>query len=161
MPREALLWLSQRLAEHAIPYQICGGLAAIGYGSKRALNDIDLFVPAEHFSKAVSIGDAFTSKPAGRYQEGEWDVEYVQFIVAATKIEVGNAAKLRVRNASSNVWTDVIIDFANNHQLDIMGVELPVMAPKDLIHYKRLLARDVNKLDIAAVKAYLNAQPRG
>jgi len=74
-----------------IPFQICGGLAAQGYGAERELNDIDLFVHGEHFATVVQAGQAFISKPAGHFCEEGWDLTYVQFKQAGIKVEVGNA----------------------------------------------------------------------
>lgn len=40
----AAQWIVGLLRDRSIPFLICGGLAAKGYGSERELNDIDLFV---------------------------------------------------------------------------------------------------------------------
>jgi hypothetical protein len=38
----AAQWIVRLLRDRDIPFLICGGLAAKGYGSERDLNDIDL-----------------------------------------------------------------------------------------------------------------------
>ncbi|MCG8053784.1 MAG: hypothetical protein AB2747_05170 [Candidatus Thiodiazotropha taylori] len=38
---KALSWIVSLLNQHQISFLICGGLAAIGYGSNRKLNDIE------------------------------------------------------------------------------------------------------------------------
>lgn len=38
-------WIVGLLRDKEIPFQICGGLAAKGYGAERELYDINLFVP--------------------------------------------------------------------------------------------------------------------
>ncbi|MCG7931477.1 MAG: hypothetical protein ABW125_18250 [Candidatus Thiodiazotropha lotti] len=89
---EALQWIVSLLNQHQIPFLICGGLAAIGYGSKRELNDIDLFVPGKLFKKVVLLGNEQIRKPPQRYCEVSegWGLEYVQFIYCGIKIDVGN-----------------------------------------------------------------------
>jgi hypothetical protein len=52
----AAQWIVELLRDRNIPFLICGGLAAKGYGSERDLNDIDLFVPGEDFSAVVQAG---------------------------------------------------------------------------------------------------------
>lgn len=56
MHQLAAQWIVALLRERNIPFVICGGLAAQGYGAKLELNDIDLFVPGEHFSSVVQAG---------------------------------------------------------------------------------------------------------
>ena len=41
---KALGWITQKLNEHKIAYQIVGGLAAKVYGSERELADIDIYI---------------------------------------------------------------------------------------------------------------------
>ena len=75
----AAQWIVGLLRDRNIPFLICGGLAARGYGSERDLHDIDLFVPGEHFLSVVQAGQAFVSKAAAHRQEEGWDLTYVQF----------------------------------------------------------------------------------
>ncbi|MCG7984840.1 MAG: hypothetical protein JAY90_19065 [Candidatus Thiodiazotropha lotti] len=75
--------------QHQIPFLICGGLAAIGYGSKRELNDIDLFVPGKLFKTVVLLGNEQIRKPPQRnceVSEG-WDLEYVHSSIVALKLK--------------------------------------------------------------------------
>lgn len=74
----AAQWIVKLLNDRSIPFLICGGLAAKGYGSERELNDIDLFVPGKYFSSVVQAGKDYVSKPAAHRQEEGWDVTYVQ-----------------------------------------------------------------------------------
>lgn len=61
MAVDALKWISSLLIEKDIPFAVCGGLAAIGYGSTRPLNDIDIFVPGKYFQMVVSAGSEHIS----------------------------------------------------------------------------------------------------
>ena len=157
MQTEALQWIAGVLIERQIPYQICGGLAAIAYGSDRPLNDIDLFVPRDRFAEVVSAGRPFISKPAQHYCEGEWDLEYVQFLVDGTKIEVGNASGARIRDAATGEWTALKIDFSKSQKSVLLGIEVPLMEAQDLISYKTTLGRTVDQLDIEAIKQHVEA----
>ena len=147
----AAQWIVGLLRERQIPFQICGGLAAQGYGAERELNDIDLFVPGEHFARVVQVGQAFISKPAGRYCEEGWDLTYVQFKQAGIKIEVGNAEGVKLFDAESETWVPLSIDFTRYHTANLLGLALPLMPKDDLMRYKSVLSRPVDIADIRAM----------
>lgn len=107
----AAQWIVGLLRDRNIPFQICGGLSAKGYGADRALNDIDLFVPDEHFMTVVQAGQAHISKPAAHYCEEGWDLTYVQFKYKDIKVEVGNAAGAHILDATSQTWVPLDYSF--------------------------------------------------
>ena len=63
MHQLAAQWIVELLGDRNIPFLICGGLAAKGYGFERDLNDIDLFVPGEHFSSVVQAKNLYLRLP--------------------------------------------------------------------------------------------------
>ncbi|WP_234238453.1 nucleotidyltransferase family protein [Billgrantia desiderata] len=144
----AAQWIVSLLRSGNIPFLICGGLAAKGYGASRPLHDIDLFVPAESFAQVVAGGQAFISKPARRYKEEGWDLEYVQFLYEGVKIEVGNASGASIYDVGRQVWTELAIDFSRYRPMTLLGLELPMMQKEDLIQYKTMLGRVVDEQDI-------------
>ncbi|MBW9259375.1 MAG: nucleotidyltransferase [Candidatus Thiodiazotropha sp. (ex. Lucinisca nassula)] len=150
---KALSWIVSLLNQHQIPFLICGGLAAIGYGSNRKLNDIDLFVTSNHFNKVVSLGNEYINKPAQRYCETTegWDLEYVQFVNHDIKIEIGNPAGAKIFDSSRHVWTPLKLDFSRVEYKTILGIEIPLMDQRALIDYKKKLRRPVDLQDIEAM----------
>lgn len=148
----AAQWIVKILRERNIPFLICGGLAAKGYGSERDLNDIDLFVPDEHFSSIVQAGREYISKAAKHYQEEGWDLSYVQFKYEGIKVEVGNADAPQIFDAHSNAWVPLNIDFSRYKTVNLLGLELPLMLEEDLIRYKTLLSRPVDIQDVRAIR---------
>ncbi len=147
----AAQWIVGLLRESNIPFLICGGLAAKGYGSKRELNDIDLFVPGEYFSSVVQAGQAFVSKTAAHRQEEGWDLTYVQFKYEGIKVEVGSANGPRIFDAGRETWVPLDIDFSRHAMVRLLGLELPLMLKEDLIQYKSALSRPVDVDDIRAI----------
>ena len=115
------------------------------------MNDIDLFVPGDRFQEVVTAGREFISKPAKRHREGEWDLEYVQFIYRSMKIEVGNAVEARIFNSRSKQWADLSVDFSSSKLVDLWGMQIPVMARTHLVQYKHVLNRSVDRQDIEAI----------
>lgn len=147
----AAQWIVSVLSDSDIPFLVCGGLAAQGYGSRRELNDIDLFVPGEHFESVVQAGQAFVSKAAAHRQEAGWDLTYVQFKYEGVKIEVGNAYGPRIFNAGKGAWVPLHIDFSRYTMVHVLGLDLPLMLKDELVQYKSVLARPVDIEDIRSI----------
>lgn len=154
MVNAALQWISDLLKEQDIPFVVCGGLAAIAYGSTRPLNDIDLFVPRQHFQQVISAASDHISKPAKRGREEGWHLEYIQFMYEGTKVEVGNAEQAEIFDSDSSEWKTLAIDFSRVNDVEVLGVKVPVMKVEDLISYKKKLDRPVDREDIAQIKRY-------
>lgn len=151
MHQLATLWIVGLLRDRNILFQICGGLAAKGYGAERELNDIDLFVPGEHFATVVQAGQAYISKPAKHYCEEGWDLTYVQFKYEGIKVEVGNADGAQIFDVASQTWVPLHIEFDRYETASVLGLELPLMLREDLIRYKTMLSRPVDIDDIRAM----------
>ena len=148
----AAQWIVGLLRDRNIPFLICGGLAAKGYGSERDLNDIDLFVPGEYFSSVVQAGQEFVSKAAAHRQEEGWDLTYVQFRYEGIKVEVGSADGPRIFDSSSETWVPLNIDFSRYKIVNLLDLELPLMLKEDLVRYKSALSRSVDIEDIRAIR---------
>lgn len=148
----ALKWIVELLRERDIPFLICGGLAATGYGSKRDLHDIDLFVPSAYFQDVVVAGKHFISKPATHYREEGWDLNYVQFKYGGVKVEVGNADGAQIYNTRAQMWVNLAIDFTRHEIVKVLGIDVPLMLREDLIKYKSLLSRPVDLEDIEVIR---------
>ena len=130
-------------------------LAVIGKVSAPAsriqVNDIDLFVPGEHFSSVVQAGQEFVSKAAAHRQEEGWDLTYVQFKYEGIKVEVGNANGPRIFDLGSQTWIPLNIDFSRYKTMHLLGLDLPLMLKEDLVRYKSALSRPVDIEDIRAI----------
>ncbi|MEW8323409.1 MAG: hypothetical protein AB2606_12270 [Candidatus Thiodiazotropha taylori] len=109
---EALQWIVSLLNQHRIPFLICGGLAAVGYGSKRELNDIDLFVPGELFKKVVLLGNEHFSNLhsaiARPVKDGIWNMSNLSIVVLKLKSEIQMEQIFtikKVKNGPPSNWT--------------------------------------------------------
>jgi GrpB-like predicted nucleotidyltransferase (UPF0157 family) len=149
----ALRWIVETLRRQDIPYAVCGGLAAIAYGSRRRLNDIDIFVPEAGFDAIVNAGRALVTKDPARRREGGWDVKYVQFTCGGQKIEVGSTENARILDASAGAWLDFALSFEACRDVRLLGQVVRVMGLVELIDCKRTLGRDVDREDIGAIRA--------
>jgi len=154
MTAEALKWVTGLLEDNKVTYLVCGGFAAFAYGAKRTINDIDIFVPEANFDQIVSLGKEYISKPARHYiEESEgWSVKYVQFKYGETKIEVGSSKDVAIFDASIKEWVALKVNFSKLEHRSVFGIDVPLMAKEDLIHYKKALARPVDLHDIEAIR---------
>ena len=152
MHQIATQWIVGLLGDRDVPYLICGGLAAKGYGSERELNDIDLFVPGEHFSSVVQAGQEYISKAATHYREEGWDLTYVQFKYEGVKVEVGSADDPQIYDAGRQAWVPLDIDFSRYLTVRLLGLELTLMLKEDLVRYKLALSRPVDIQDVRAIR---------
>jgi hypothetical protein len=84
---EALEWIIGFLESRDIPYLICGGLAAIAYGSQRPLHDIDLYVPEQNYQAVAEFGRKYITYGPERLTDSHWNIEYVQFNYVGQEIE--------------------------------------------------------------------------
>lgn len=148
----AAQWIAGLLREGDIPFLVCGGLAAKAYGSKRDLNDIDLFVSGDHFSSVVQAGQEFVSKAAAHRQEEGWDLTYVQFKYEGIKVEVGSADGVKIFDVRNGIWVPLNIDFSRYAIRHLLGLGLPIMLKDDLVQYKSVLLRPVDIEDIRAIR---------
>ncbi|RCK47707.1 hypothetical protein TH25_15685 [Thalassospira profundimaris] len=148
---KALEWIEDRLCHAGSLRLYCGGLAVQAYGGTRPLNDIDLFIPAANFAPLVDELRDHIRKPAMRQREAGWDLTYVQFVYDGIKIEVGSDDRPLIQNGASGEWCPLEIDYTSAEYRSIAGLSIPVMARSHLIAYKRILKRDVDRVDIGEI----------
>ncbi len=144
----ALSWIIQYLENHDIPYVVCGGLAAIAYGSTRSLNDIDVYIPDAFFDSVVEFGRPYITYGPTHHKGKLWDLTYVQFRFQGQAVEVGSDNDCKIYNAADKNWHSKIINFDQYEYRTLFGMTFKVMPVEDLIHYKAILNRPVDIEDI-------------
>jgi len=147
----ALNWIIEFIESNSIPYVVCGGLAAKVYGSKRKLNDIDLYVPDEYFASIVKFGKPYITYGPTHHKGNQWDLTYVQFNYLGQEVEVGSDKDCKIFDSLQARWSVQHIDFENWERREIYGVELRIMEKNDLVAYKKKLNREVDLEDIAQI----------
>jgi hypothetical protein len=148
----ALRWISGQIERHRLPYQIVGGLAAIAHGSRRPLHDIDIYMPLG------DAAEAFIEDVAGHVNwgpraviEGPWDITYMKLTHGGQKIEIGDSRAPRIRDRGTGAWIEQRIDFEASVICEVLACRVPVMPRDQLIAYKRVLDREVDRSDIRAL----------
>ncbi|WP_424971229.1 hypothetical protein [Dinoroseobacter sp. S76] len=154
---EALRWITGTAAQHALPYQVCGGLAALAQGGSRPLHDIDLYMPFAHpkwpeFLRAIT---PYLTWGPEAVVERQWNLTYLKLLYHGQKIEIGAAEDTRIQDKVTGAWIPQVIDFEVSVRCDVLGCAIDVMPASQLIAYKRLLAREVDLIDICDLEAHL------
>ncbi|MCP1727268.1 hypothetical protein J2T60_001233 [Natronospira proteinivora] len=146
--REALVQLLSMLWDREVDYLIVGGLAAIAHGAWRPLNDIDLLVPESDLHEIAREWQAYQSKPLDRHVGGQWDVVYAQFVIEGIVIEIGSASDTYIQRADTGQWHPLEVDLAQYELREPFDLRMKVMPRRELIQYKQLLDRAVDRDDL-------------
>lgn len=150
-PGEALRWIAGILQRRNIPFQITGGLAAKVYGSPRALNDIDIDIPEDRMQEIIDDVRSFVVEGPARYQDAKWDLLLMTLNYNGQEIDIGGAFQTRIRDPKTGEWSPHPADLARAQTRSVLGLELPVVDPEQLISYKTMLDGNHQRIDIDAV----------
>ena len=153
MVASALKWIDGLLREHHIPYLICGGCAAFAYGSKRSINDIDIFVPDDHFELVATLGEQYITKPAKYYCEDTegWRVNYFQLLYDGIKIEIASDKNVQIFDAALQQWVTLEVEVKTAMDGLLFDLAVPLIPREALVKYKTALSRPVDLEDIKAI----------
>lgn len=148
----ALSWIISLLNRYAIPYQICGGMAAKAYGATRPLVDIDLYASLQgspHFQAFLAEIQPYLIRAWSAYRSASWDLLYLALNYQGMQIEIAESTTHpRFYNHRDGHWEVQVIDFAASTYLSLYGVEVAIMPKDELLAYKAMLDREVDHLDI-------------
>ena len=153
----ALRWIVGILDKHQIPYRIGGGLAAHAYGSPRAVNDIDISLSGKYFPTIVSeVSDFITAGP-NHYSNEKWDCDTLSLAYQGQEIDITDIDTLRMSNKEKTEWFYMKDKYrsAGTLNVNVDGIEISLIHPRDLVGYKQHLDGDHQLVDIEAVQQYL------
>ena len=146
--REAFIWIINILNKTKIPYRIEGGFAAITYGSKRTLADIDIDVPDKCFRKILSNVKKYIVKGANRYKDKNWDVLGLELKYKGQEIGLVGSDTAKIFDKTKGRWIKFKVDFSKVTKKKICGKIANIIRKQDLIYYKNKIARRVDIKDV-------------
>lgn len=149
----ALSYLSGKLQMHGVPFVIIGGLAAIAWGAKRQLADIDILVNSKDF---IRVSDLFYHELRVRprhYTKNNWDIQ--QFILEINETTVDVCDGDRLFFYKDNIKHKLRNNINNPVIREICGLNVPVVPLAELVRYKRLIARPVDLEDLSYIEKQL------
>lgn len=148
----AFIWIINVLKNLNVPFQITGGLAAIAYGAVRPLVDIDIDIPEEKFDLVkVEVGDFIVYGP-NQFKDESWDLMLMTLNYHGQQIDLSGAFETRICNRITKKWQRFPADFSTAEIKSIFDMEVPVIAKGDLLHYKKLLLRPVDLIDVEHIE---------
>ncbi|MFA5773424.1 MAG: MazG-related protein [Candidatus Paceibacterota bacterium] len=157
--KNALLWITEILNKHNIPFQISGGLSAKLYGSPRPLNDIDIDIPEEGFKKIINDVKEYIIFGPKQYIDKKWDLKLMTLNYFGQKIDIGGTEYLKIFDSKNNKWLPFSTNFKKVVWLSFIGIKLPIIPAEELIKYKTYLDGDHQQIDINAVQKYVQDRP--
>jgi hypothetical protein len=151
----ALKWIISILRKHNIPFQITGGLAAHIYGATRPINDIDIDVPDDKMDLLIPDIQKYITFGPAKYKDAKWDLKLITLNYNGQEIDIGGKSGEKILNDETKKWVHFSEKFKTTQRHTIFGIQIPVITPKDLIEYKKLLTGNHQKIDIEATEKYI------
>lgn len=74
--KAALIWITDILKKHSVPFQITGGLAARAYGATRPIIDIDIDIPEDKFDIIKNEVSSFITYGPDQFKSKTWDFRF-------------------------------------------------------------------------------------
>ncbi len=147
----ALNWVVAILERHGKQFQLTGGIAARSYGSPRPLTDIDLDVETGTFQSILpELGKHIIFGP-GQAEAEDWSNYLLTLEFDGVRINLAESST-RIFDREQSVWTEWPIDFSASTTVTLFGLQLPVIPRERLVAYKKVLDREQDKIDIAAME---------
>ena len=151
--KAALIWITDILKKHNIPFQISGGLAANIYGATRPLADIDIDMPEDKFALLHEEVKKFIIFGPEQYKSEKWDLLLMTLNYQGQEIDLGGAYQTNIFNEATGQWQSITEDLSKAVIHDVMGIKAPVIPRETLLAYKKVLSREVDLIDVAEISA--------
>lgn len=144
----AFRWIIKILRKHKIPFQVSGGFAAIIYGSRRPLADIDIEIPDKKIKVFLPAVKRYVVYGPKRYIDKNFDLTLVTLEYKGQKIDISGYEKDKLFNRRDKKWITSKTYLSKVERKKIFGLIVPVIYKKDLIRYKTKIARKVDIEDV-------------
>ncbi len=86
------------------------------------------------------------------YVDAHWDLTFLKIDYHNQRIELGDANSTRIFDKQHGKWLTLDVDFSKSNMLSVLGTVVPVMPKTQLIEYKSILSRNVDRTDLAEIK---------
>lgn len=146
--QKALDWLVTLLQKHHIPYHISGGFAAKLYGARRPLLDIDVDIPEDRFSELVDeLKPYLVFGPKRSCDEG-FKLLLMTLIYHGQAIDIGGSQYTQIWHRKKHKWVPYKSQLIHYTWKYLFHHRVRVMPKEDLIAYKSVLDRRVDRKDL-------------
>jgi hypothetical protein len=152
--KEVLLKVVHLLTTNKISYQVTGGTAAIMWGVERETEDLDFDVAERDMKRAGELFREWIVEGYHHYQGDDLELWLIIAGVDGVQVEFGQAEGAKILGIGNNTWTQLPNTISNTTTMVVDGVPIRVQSKKDLIEYKKILGREVDKVDVAALRLF-------
>jgi len=145
--KKVLKFVVDTLNEHKIPFQVSGGLGAIAYGSKRELRDIDVEINKKNCPIVRELFKEFIAEDFRNYKNAEFDAWWMELNIDGVEVDINQVEECYAFDKEGNkqLLPGNLID---TELKTIEGITFPVQNKKNLIEYKKMLARNTDLTDV-------------
>lgn len=150
--KTALIWITDILKKHQIPFQITGGLAAIAYGGTRPLQDIDIDIPEDKFDLVKGEVAEFITYGPEKYKSNKWDLLLMTLNYDGQEIDLGGAYQTKIFNEKTGHWEKLAENLSKAEIKTVYELQLPVIPKDSLLSYKKVLSREEDKIDVSEIE---------
>lgn len=156
----ALHWIVNILNENNIPYRVGGGVAAYVYGSTRPIKDIDISLSGKFFPTIIANLSGYKFSGPKHHTDSKWDCNYLSIDYEGQEIDISDIDTLRMSNKERTGWITTKDTYRKfeTRIIEIGGVNVSVIDPRDLVAYKKELDGDHQSVDIAAIQKYIHEE---
>jgi len=151
--KQALIWITNILKKHTISFQITGGLAAIVYGANRPLADIDIDISDNQFDSIIDDVKSYIIFGPKRFKNDKWDLMLMTLNYHGQEIDLSGADSTHIFNEVRHEWILLNEDLMKVSQKKVFDLDLPVIPLPNLFYYKKILAREVDLIDIKQIES--------
>lgn len=148
--KKVLRQIVQTLKENKIKFQITGGLAAIIYGARRPLFDIDLDVRKKDIEKVRKLLKEYIIKDFHRHVSEYFDIWILTLKISGVLVDISQGEDCSMKEKDGN-WVKMDTDLSHPTIINFEDVELTVEPKEELIYYKKVIGRATDLVDIQQV----------
>src|SRR5262245_7462066 len=120
--KAALVWITNILRKHNIPFQITGGLAARVYGGTRNIEDIDIDIRENTFDLFKNEVAEFIIFGPENFKSEKWNLLLMTLNYQGQDIDLGGAYQTQIFNASTKKWEALHEDLSKAKIKDVLGL---------------------------------------
>ena len=147
----AFRWIVDLLRRRHVKFKLSGGLAARVYGSRRELNDIDIFLDERDIIALAPSLRRFAIFGPKRYRDRNWDVFLLTVRYRGQDIDLAGVRTVRIFDAHRHRWRKNPARLSTSTRKRLYGLTVPVVTKSDLLEYKKSLNRRVDRLDVGQI----------
>lgn len=157
---KALKWIFGILNQNNMTYRLGGGAATFLYGSGREINDIDISISGEYFSKLIPLVEEYIVAGPEHYLNEKWDCVTLSLNYHGQEIDLTDVDTLLMKTLDGSEWlkNKEIYQKWPNVTKEVEGTKITLMHPRVLLEYKHHLGGEHQEFDRNFLKKLIESE---